>query len=302
MDGNSMAHLLDIFGNYCKNGSWHANSRDIRTDMYQRYEAMLSPARCREIWERAGNTGDSAASEERDQRASVEYANLIIDFQSYIDSQYDLINSAFGSNSQGFATFLGNLVEQYSVILAANTTFWTSQTLTMEKPGSTGGMLTGFLVRAGAEIYKEGPSTVQVEPVHDREDVILGRELEFSIRLANQTNGHIGRFLAPLIVVSCKVYLDLTRLENVRAKAESAKRLFPRSLFLVAAQTNALGGTRFCLDVATPIPAAISPVDDVFFLRGCRRQDYDGSRLTHPMKAEPMLDYARRVRLFLAAL
>jgi hypothetical protein len=153
----------------------------------------------------------------------------------------------------------------------------------MEKPGSTGGMLTGFLVRAGTEIYNAPGSTVYVEPVHDREDLILGRSLDFRVRLTDGSEGQIGRFLAPLVVVSCKVYLDLTRLENVRAKAESAKRLFPRSLFLVASQTNALGGTRFCLNMTTPIPAAISPVDDVFFFRACRRpQEYPpGSQEGH---------------------
>ena len=293
-----MAELLDIFGNYCRNSSWHAAAGDIRNQVYRRYLGMLSPAACREAWDCLSHNSSGADTREAiDHGYSAECAKRNIDLQNSVDISYDLINSAFGSNSQGFATFLGNLVEQYSVILAANTVYWTSGTLIMERPGSTGGMLTGFLVRAGAEIYREGPATVQVEPVHDREDVIVGRQLQFTIRLADGSEGQIGRFLAPLIVISCKVYLDLTRLENVRAKAESAKRLFPRSLFLVAAQTNALGGTRFCLDVTRPIPAAISPVDDVFFFRSCRRQDYDGARLGCPMQLEPMLDYANRVRL-----
>src|SRR5205085_2904189 len=119
----------------------------------------------------------------------------------------------------------------------------------------------------------EGPDTVRVQPVYDREDLIVGRDLNFEIELADRTVARIGNYTAPLVVVSCKVYVDLVRLENVRAKAESAKRLFPRTLFLVAAQTNALGTERFLLDVSTPIPAAIAPVDDVFFFRSCRRQD-----------------------------
>jgi hypothetical protein len=298
-----LAQILDIFGSYVRGQHWCDHGGDIRHEVYRRYTEVLSPAQCQRIWEETGHRGSgSDTQEERDQQCSDEYTRRIIDLQNYVDTEYSRINSAFGSNSQGFATFLGNLVEQYSVILAASSTYWASETLTMEKPGSTGGMLTGFLVRAGAEIYREGPSTVQVEPIHDREDVIVGRRLNFTIRLTDGAEGQIGRFLAPLVVISCKVYLDLTRLENVRAKAESAKRLFPRSLFLVAAQTNALGGARFCLGTTRPIPAAISPVDDVFFFRGCRRQDYDGSRLSFPMKPEPMLDYARRVRLFLAAL
>lgn len=298
-----MAQILDIFGNYARGQHWCQHAGDIRHEVYRLYGEVLSPDQCRRVWEESGGHGDgSDTQEERDQHCSEEYTRRIVALQNYVDAEYDQINSAFGSNSQGFATFLGNLVEQYSVILAASSTYWASETLVMEKPGSTGGMLTGFLVRAGAEIYREGPPTVQVEPVHDREDVIIGRQLNFTIRLADGAEGRIGRFLAPLVVISCKVYLDLTRLENVRAKAESAKRLFPRSLFLVASQTNALGGARFCLNITRPIPAAISPVDDVFFFRGCRRQDYDGSRRSFPMRPEPMMDYARRVRLFLAAL
>jgi hypothetical protein len=297
-----MAQILDIFGNYARAQPW-CGTVDARDEVYQLYEATLSPDRCWLLWEvLCKRFPNEEQQDERDDHYTRECADRIVQLQKFVDGRYGEINKCFGQNSQGFATFLGNLVEQYSAVLAANSIYWGSGTLTMEKPGSTGGMLTGFLVRAGAEIYTQGAASVPVEPVYDREDLIIGRQLDFHMRLADGTRGRIGRFLAPLVVVSCKVYLDLVRLENVRAKAESAKRLFPRSLFLVAAQTNALGSERFCLNVSTPIPAAIAPVDDVFFLRVCRRQDYDRARQAHPMLLEPMLDYARRIRLFLAAL
>src|ERR1051326_213944 len=122
---------------------------------------------------------DPESTEERDIRYAQECARRIIRLQNHVDGQYDALNAAFGRNSQGFATFLGNLVEQYSAILAANSTYWGSTTLVMDKPGSMGGMLTGFLVRAGAEVYTGGSARVQVEPVYDREDLIVGRFLDF---------------------------------------------------------------------------------------------------------------------------
>jgi hypothetical protein len=138
-----VAELLDIFGNYCRHSSWHAVTGDIRNEVFQQYQQALSPARCREIWEQLRSGGATESTqEETDHKCSIEYARRIVGLQNYVDTSYALINSAFGSNSQGFATFLGNLVEQYSVILAANTAYWTSQALVMEKPGSTGGMLT----------------------------------------------------------------------------------------------------------------------------------------------------------------
>jgi hypothetical protein len=294
-----MSEIIDIFGNYSRAQSWYSRSNDPRMVVYQEYMRTLSPSSCREVWDYYHTLVNDS---ERNQSYSQQCAERIVDLQSIVDTRYSEINNAFGNNSQGFATFLGNLVEQYSAILAASSTYFNSQTLAMEKPGSSGGMLTGFLVKAGAEIFTQGSSRVQVDPVYDREDLIIGRFLDFNMTLSDQSSGHIGRFLAPLIVVSSKVYVDLTRLENVRAKAESAKRLFPRSLFLVAAQTNALGGNRFCLNETTPIPAAIAPVDDIFFFRACRRQDYDAMRQRCPMRLAPMLEYAKRIRLFLAAL
>jgi len=42
-----MAELLDIFGNYCRKSDWYAERSDIRNEVYQRYEAAISPGKCR---------------------------------------------------------------------------------------------------------------------------------------------------------------------------------------------------------------------------------------------------------------
>jgi len=293
-----VSDIINIFGDYAKAQSWGQDVNDIRHQVYRAYQQELSPTQCRARYNRlrAAHTDLDVI----DKRYAEESADRIIALQDFVDQQYDSLNQSFGRNSQGMATFLGNLVEQYSAILAASSFWFESATMVMEKPSSQGGMLTGFLVKAAPRSFVQSDDTVVVEPIHDREDVILGRRLNFEIALENRQKGALGTFLAPLVVISCKVYVDLPRLENVRAKAESAKHLFPRSLFLVAAQTNALSLKRFCLDVRTPIPAAMAPVDDIFFFRSCKRQEYDRNRSGQPMQAAELTAYAHRIRQFLS--
>jgi hypothetical protein len=98
-----VGQILDIFGTYVRSQPWRSSSSDIRNEVFRRYEEVLSPARCRDLWDEAGRTVANAdSSEERDQGCSEVYAKRIVELQSYVDAHYAAINAAFGSNSQGF--------------------------------------------------------------------------------------------------------------------------------------------------------------------------------------------------------
>src|SRR5205814_955357 len=110
-----VAEILDILGDYARRQTWFHTDGDARREVYARYAETLSPAICSRLWQDLESSLPAAEKrEERDEEYSRECAKRIIQLQSFVDSNYAPINNGFGRSSQGFATFLGNLVEQYS--------------------------------------------------------------------------------------------------------------------------------------------------------------------------------------------
>lgn len=280
-----MGQIVDVFGTYAEG----AQLGGLALELADAVNETVSPAACRERMRRL---------QERYEAADVQYryetAAEVKELTYALDARWDEFNASFGPTSQGFAAYLGAFFDQCVAAMLGSTLFFDNPGLSMFAPGPDHWVLGGIQpVYSSRHFWRgEGNTTMSLKPLLLREDLVIGREVAVP---------QVGVFLAPLVTVSSKVYVDVTRLEGMQAKAKAIKAWWPQSLCLGVAGTNALSAERFGDGFGQLLPTAISPLDDFHVLRGCTRAEYDQGKSTHPMQIQALVSLNGQVGQFLAS-